>query len=1289
MRRIRIGAVMWTSYMAPLAAAAREIPGLELKMCSMRDLEDATHRESFLNYLQAEADAVLLFPSTNGSWEEISRGIRTITVQKPTVAFGYDPGLLAYNTVGAATALTVQRYLTMGGQGNAKNALLYIMKEVLGAAVTVAPPAEISWQGIYYPGSRRLYDDARDFIANCPGWQADRPTAGILFYRHLWVNFNTETIDALVSELDQLGLNAIPAFSTGRHDVETGSQDNAYVISQCFFKEDSPLIDCLIDLQSFLLVKQGESERTARPAGESLLKTLDVPIIKALFTYGKTAAEWQADPQGIGGATLVMSVAMPEMNGVIEPIVVGCLERTPEPSIGGSLECYLPLAGRVRYLCRRVEKWIRLRRKKTTERKVAIMLHNSPCHGVELAVGGAANLDSLASVARIMAAMQTAGYIVENPPASGQELIDRIMGTKAISDFRWTPIEEIVQKGGVIKYLTAAEYRQWFDTFPVQAQQAMIETWGNPPGEEQDGVPAAMVYAGNILITGVEYGNVVICCQPKRGCAGARCDGQVCKILHDPACPPTHQYVATYRYLEDMWGADVLVHVGTHGNLEFLPGKSVGLSDNCFPELTLGTIPHLYIYNTDNPPEGTIAKRRSGATLVGHMQTVLVTASTYGAIEELEHMLDQYFQARNNDPARSHELEHIILEKAAEANLREDIGQHHDSFATVVEKLHGLITKLKNRQHQDGLHIFGDVPAGERRLSFMQAVIKHDPGDRRTFIRLIVELMGFDYDAIKDNPQVWHDDFGNHYGAVLDMANRFVEDFVRIFNECDADANLEELAVRVMGGRLQAPAGVNELACWLAKVKQINAGLTASKEIDSLLHGFDGGYLPAGPSGLITRGRADILPTGRNFYSADPERIPTRAAWQVGQKLADALLARHVADTGRLPENCGMVLFATDCMWTDGEQLAQILALLGVEPKWLAGGRVKGFRILPVAELGRPRIDVTLRIGGVTRDCFPGIIEYLDEVIRAVAELEETCAENYVRKHALEQLAQAGENTPMAWEQATARIFGSRPQTYGSGVSLAVHASAWKTEKDLADIFIHWSGYAYGKNRGGQTAGEQFKRQLTSVDLTYNKAATDEYDIFGCCCHYSYYGGLTAAARSESGRDIRTYYGDTRDPDRPGVTTLAEEINNIIRVKILNPDWIEGMKRHGYKGAGDMAKRITHVYGWEATTGEVADWVFADLAQTYVLDQKLREWFAANNPWALEEINRRLLEAAERGLWEADREILEELKETYMEIEGWLEEKMGDVDGGYQGGSIDIMTADNVPAWKMRMNKAR
>lgn len=778
---MKIGAVMWTSYMPALAQAAGDIAGLELKMCSVRDLEDLSCREEFLAYLRMEADALFLFPSTNSIWEEIAGEVSGLTKIKPTVAFGYDPGLIAYNTVGADAALAVQRYLTLGGRENAKNALLYIMKEVLGADVAVQPPEEIAWQGIFLPGYESLYADAADFMHNCPAYRPGRPTVGILFYRNLWINHNVEVIEAMVREFDELGCNALPAFSTGRHDVETGSQDNAYVISNYFMVDGRPVIDCLVNLQSFLLLKQGETERTAKPAGDDLLKYLNVPIIKGLFTYGKTEDEWRSDAYGIAGPTMVMSVAMPECSGVIEPIVIGSLSRVQEQSIGGALEFYLPIAARINYLCRRVKKWLDLRAKQPSQRKVAFILHNSPCHGVELAVGGAANLDALESVARIMSDMAKAGYYIENLPVSGKEIIDRIMGSKAISDFRWTPIEEIVAKGGVIKYLTGDEYRQWFERFPAKARAAMIDTWGDLPGEEKDGVPAAMVYEGKILITGVTYGNVVICCQPKRGCAGPRCDGQVCKLLHDPECPPTHQYVATYRYLEEMWGADVMVHVGTHGNLEFLPGKSVGLSETCFPELTLGTLPHLYIYNTDNPPEGTIAKRRSYAALVGHMQTVMVEAATYGHLEELENFLDEYIQAKQTDPARAHELEHLIMEKAAEGKLLDDIGHHHNNFDLVVEKLHGLLSKLKNRMHQDGLHIFGDIPQGERRINFIQAVIRHDTGENGTFSRLVAELMGLDYDLLKDSPHAWHEGFGKNYGALLDDVNRYVKELIAEF----------------------------------------------------------------------------------------------------------------------------------------------------------------------------------------------------------------------------------------------------------------------------------------------------------------------------------------------------------------------------------------------------------------------------------------------------------------------------------------------------------------------------
>ncbi|MGM9571276.1 MAG: cobaltochelatase subunit CobN, partial [bacterium] len=498
----------------------------------------------------------------------------------------------------------------------------------------------------------------------------------------------------------------------------------------------------------------------------------------------------------------------------------------------------------------------------------------------------------------------------------------------------------------------------------------------------------------------------------------------------------------------------------------------------------------------------------------------------------------------------------------------------------------------------------------------------------------------------------------------------------------------------VLGDRLSAAAYIKDMQEMREQAKKIaQLASECQREMMSLFAGFAGQYIPTGPSGCPTRGRLDTLPTGKNFYSMDPYTIPTKAAWRVGRVLATRLIEKYEADTGMLPENCGMVLFCTDIMWTSGEQVSQILYLLGVEPIWAAGGRIKDLRVIPLEELNRPRIDVTLRIGSIVRDCFPMTVDLIDKAVRLTAALDEPEEMNYVRKHTLANYNSLLEENKAESEkllrQATARIFGSKPGTYGSGVNLAVYASAWKDEHDLAEVYVYWSGYAYGEEMYGDEAQEQFINQLQTMNMTFKNNATDEHDLFGCCCHFSYQGGLTAAANAVSGNKVKTYHGDTRDPSKPEVLDLADEIRRVVRTKILNPKWIEGMKRHGYKGASDISKRIGRIYGWEATTQEVDDWIFDDIASTYVLNEENRRFFEENNPWALEEIGRRLLEANQRELWLADKQILEQLKEQYLEVEGWLEERMGDVAGEFQGGSVDIMNMDDVADWSEKMQSVR
>ena len=1129
------------------------------------------------------------------------------------------------------------------------------------------------------------------------------------------MNDNLEVEDALIRELEALGLDVIPAFSYSIKDEERGCKGSGEVVCEYFLSQDgTPRIDAFIKLQTFFLSssrKKSWDDKEVASGGVDILKKFDVPVFSPVTSYSRTIEEWKNDKDGLGSG-IGWSIAMPEFEGVIEPFIIGGGSKEK-----GDLQRRMPIRERCRKLARRVANWVALRQKPVAERKVAFILNNNPCASVEATVGGAANLDTLESVARVMHRMKEAGYAVE-PPTDGKELIETIMDRKAISEFRWTTTDEIVNKGGVLKQVTKEEYSEWFDTLSPEVKDRMNNAWGKPPGEEVNGVPPAMVYDGKILVTGVRYGNAVVCVQPKRGCAGARCDGQVCKILHDPDIPPPHQYMATYRYLERDFGVDVIIHVGTHGNLEWLPGKGTALSGDCYPDIAIGDIPHLYIYNADNPPEGTVAKRRSYAALIDHMQTVMTQGGLYEELEELGQFLGEYEQLKDVDPGRAHALQHLIMETIRKTNLDKEmkvdcglriadcglkkaaLSELSDAeiqsipFDEIARAAHGALSRTRNTQIQDGMHIFGQLPEGEKRVDFINSILRYDAGEEVSLRKIVAGMMGMNLaDMLADGGKVCPH-HKQSYGELLEEVDELSKGFIRHFLTGDG-IPVEELARDILGDRLKKPEYTHQLEQVKERIADLNRRIDESQEIEALLHGFDGGYIPPGPSGLITRGRDDILPTGRNFYSLDPHRIPTKAAWKVGRKLAGAVIEKHRQEEGKLPENVAIYWQCTDIMWSDGEGMAQIFYLLGVKPVWLPNGRVKGFEMIPLEELGRPRIDVTIRVSGITRDNFPNCIELLDEAIQAVASLPEPEEMNFVRKHTLAQISQQSEDpqsaicNPQLWRDATLRVFASKPGTYQAGTQLAVYASAWKDEKDLSDVFVFWNGYAYGKGIFGEEKHKQLTRNLKTVDITYNKVVTDEYDLFGCCCYFGTHGGMTAAARHISGKEVKTYYGDTREPEHVEVRDMADEVRRVVRTKLLNPKWIEGMKQHGYKGAGDISKRIGRVYGWEATTQEVDDWIFDCLTSTFVLDEENKKFFEENNPWALEEISRRLLEAHQRGLWDADPEVLAGLKDAYLEIEGWIEEKMGDVPGDFQGGSIDILTAEDVADWGAKMQEIK
>lgn len=1267
-KRAKIVSIMWNSY-APMLKRADKKLGLGVTVYAARQLEENPVRLEEAKREMGSADMLLLYRTRDLFWEGLENQIKELGKRIPIVCLSSDPSYWSLSTVKPNIVVTAQSYLTLSGDDNIKNLLLYLANAVLGRDVQYVLPAMTPWEGIFHPRAPSYFNDVDEYLS----WYKSKsaPMIGILCSRLAWAGQSLEIENALIEALETKGLNVIPIFSYSVKDPELGAKGLGDVVSEWLIKDGRARVDAIIKLNPFFLGSSGRDAGDTAPAsnGVELLKKMNVPVFEPIITSYASIEDWESS-NGLS-SDVGWSVAMPEFEGVIEPIIIGAGNSGAEHFERSAI------MERCEKLAIRVRKWATLRHKPVGERKVAFILHNSPCASVEASVGGAAHLDSLESVARILKVMKAAGYNVD-VPENGKALIDNIMDKKAVSEFRWTPVEEIVRRGGCLKLIHKEDYELWFMKLSTRVRKLMIDAWGLPPGEYKDGIPAAMVYKGSIVVTGVCYGNAVVCAQPKRGCAGSRCDGQVCKILHDPDVPPTHQYLATYRYLEDDFGADVIIHVGTHGNMEFLPGKGVGLSADCFPDIAIGTAPHVYIYNADNPPEGTIAKRRGYACLVDHMQTVHTQAGLYGDLEEVDRLLEEYETAKY-DKAREHALGHLLMDAIKKANLDCEIRLTHGMpVSGMVAAAHEALGRIRNTQIPAGMHIFGVIPQGDKRVALMDSIMKFDDGDG-SLRSVVASSMGLDIGELISHQGKFSESRGKSYGALLQQVDEISSGLIRhfIYGEGSAPEDIFGEAIPYYKDRIEAIR---------QKALEIDGRISDSDELGSLMNVFGGGYVPAGPSGLITRGRDDVLPTGRNFYSLDPKRVPTKSAWKVGMSLADSILKKHMLDTGRMPENVAYYWMSNDIMWSDGEGMAMVMYLLGVRPLWHSNGRRKGFEIIPLADLKRPRIDVTIKVSGITRDNFSDCIEYIDESVQTVASLDEPLDMNYPRKHALTSLGDQSPDNGDAWRDATLRIFASKPGTYMSGVNLAVYASAWKEEKDLADIFVFFNGYAYGKGVAGKESRQQFVDSLKTVDMTFNKAVTDEYDLLSCCCNFSNHGGLTAAARNASSKEVKTYYGDTREPGHVEVRDLADEIRRVARAKLLNPKWIDGMKEHGYKGAGDMMKRIGRIYGWEASTGEVDDWVFDDIARTFVLDKDMKKFFEENNPFALEEISRRLLEARKRELWNPDPDVLKGLIDSRLEIEGWMEERAGE--GAFQGGSIDVLSAAEVEGLGEQMKAA-
>ena len=1234
--------IIWDHYKKHIVSAAQAL-NIDAEVFTVRMMEDAPEiGEDFFRSAEA-SDIVLLYRTTHGFWDMIDAELKKLGERKRIISFGSDPMFWSATNVDRKLAVETFRYLQNGGEENIRRMLHAISVHTGHSGGEVLPCEDMPWDGCVHPDDPgTVFRTAGGYLENYPA-KKGAPWVGVLSSRTNWISGDIEYERTVIHDLESVGLNVLSVMSAAARDESKGSKGIGQALKEYLTEDGVPIVDIIVKLQPFQIGDLGGNGNAAE-----FLASLNIPVFQPVQSFTMPLEDWRSS-SGIE-SDLSWTVAMPEFEGVIEPLYMGAKKMTADSEYGSCT-----LADRSRRLAERVKKRAELSRKDVSERRFVFILNNNPCAGLEANVGSASHLDALESVARIMKRMKELGYTVD-PPESGKELIETILRKKAISEFRWTTAGEIERCGGVLHKMSAGEYGRFFNELSEEVRARVNGTWGEPPG-------VGMVLDGNILITGVRFGNVIVAVQPKRGCYGSRCDGTVCKILHDPACPPTHQYMASYHYFGDIFGADAFVHVGTHGSVEFLPGKGVTLSEDCFPDICIGRTPNLYIYNSDNPAEGTVAKRRSYATIIDHMQTVMSDSSLYDSLAELDVLLEQYPTARG-DPARYHAFRHMLEDALEKARITEADVSEEVPTDDLVKKCHEILSIIRNSQTETGMHVFGEIPEGPDRVRMIDSITKFDTG-KGTPRDLIAASMGFDLDRTTRDPGSIDPVTGLSFGALIEKAGERTREMISmILAGEDGDSIAEHLNI----------TDTVRLAEVIDAVCDTDRRIASSDEMGSLMNAFAGGYVPPGPSGVITRGRADVLPSGRNFYTMDPYRVPTTSSWRVGDRLADLLIGRYVSETGRCPENIGMYWMSTDIMASDGEMLAEIFSLMGVRPKWLPNGQVRSFEIIPAQDLKHPRIDVTVRASGIIRDNFPNCLDIVDSAVCAVAALDEPPEVNYIRKHLLESVASG-----ISEEKATARVFSGQPGSYTSGVNLAVLASAWKEEKDLADIYVAVNGYAYGNGRKGEAAHEQFVSSLSSVDAVFNKTISDEHDLLGCCCYFSNYGGMVSAVKQASGKSVSAYYGDTREPKNIAVNTLGDEVRRVIRTKLLNPAWIDGMKAHGYTGATNIMKKVGRVYGWEATTQVVDDWIFDDIAKAFVNNDEMKEFFEQNNPYAVEEIARRLLEAESRGLWNADPDVLKELKERYLEIEATLEDLAGD--GEYQGGTVNIVTAAEVEGW--------
>ncbi|MBE9212706.1 cobaltochelatase subunit CobN [Plectonema cf. radiosum LEGE 06105] len=1153
-----------------------------------------------------------------------------------------DLNLISHSTLPLTTVNQISRYFSQGGVDNFAHAFKFIADKCFSSSFNPPPPVEVPKFGLYdYLGK------AHEIINN-----AQLPKVAILFYRAHYLSGNTLVIDALCQALAKRNIQPVAVFVSSLREIDVQQQ-----LSDFFQAQNGATISFILNTTSFSLARL----ETERPSVE-LWEKLDVPVLQVILS-SSSIEEWESSSGGLSPRDIAMNVALPEVDGrIISRAVSFKTVQNNNSALQTDVIVYQPVASRIEFVTDLAANWVKLRSKSPTQRRIALILANYPTRDGRLANG--VGLDTPQSCIEILEALQNAGYDIENIPENGNELIELLIAG-VTNDSEARDLRKIRQS------LSFDQYQEYFTSLPQAVQEGICQRWGDKGTRGQgDNYPLPITHYplpitySQFPISGIQLGNIFIGIQPARGY-----DIDPSLNYHAPDLEPTHAYLAFYYWIRKCFAADAVVHVGKHGNLEWLPGKSIALSENCYPEVALSTLPHLYPFIVNDPGEGSQAKRRAQAVIVDHLTPPLTRAELYGPLVKLENLVDEYYEAINLDPKRLTKINEKIRELILQENLHLDLQFNPDKFENqiqnsvfnhILNSLDGYLCELKEAQIRDGLHIFGKCPTGRQLRDLIIAIARYPNRHHAGLTRAIAKDLGWDFDPLTDNPaQAFSNEstvpcrnVGDAIELLEEYANRIVEQVTEnsLNNDC------------VIPLQIQAPESQTQIVLQWIRSNLLPSLEQTNLEIKNLLRGLDGRYVKSAPSGSPTRGRPEVLPTGNNFYSVDIRAIPTESAWDVGRKAAETLVETYTQENGEYPKTLALSVWGTATMRTGGDDIAQALALLGVQPVWDgASRRVVDFDILPISILQRPRVDVTLRISGFFRDAFPNLIELFDRAVIAVAALDESPEYNPLAVQVsseTELWMKQGLNKKAAQTRSQYRIFGSKGGAYGAGLQGLIESQNWNTDQDLARAYINWSCYAYTGKGFCKAAPEAFEQRLVKMQVVLHNQDNREHDLLDSDDYYQFQGGLTVAVRSLTGKNPQIYFGDNSKSFQPRVRKLQQEIARVYRSRVVNPKWIEGVMRHGYKGAFEIAATVDYLFAYDATANCVENHMYQGIAQAYLFEPNVCEFIENNNPHALRDIAERLLEAYQRGLWQdVNISTIDNLRNLVHQAEAAIEEK--------------------------------